>query len=69
MIDVNRGYNHRMLRLQYARDYFSALSKIQSKQINGYSNGEYELTKEENDALRYYINDCEVSFEKEHKSR
>ena len=69
MIDKNRGYNHSMLRLKYARDYFSALSKIQSKQINGYSNGEYELTKEENDALRYYINDCEVSFEKEHKSR
>lgn len=57
MVDVEKLYNHKILRLRYASAYFKAIAKIQAKQVNGYSNREYELTSEENEALRCYLND------------
>ena len=69
MVDMDRVCDLRMIRLKYSRDYFSALAKIQSKQVNGYSNGEYELTKEESEALRIYVNNREAFVDNTRRSR
>lgn len=56
MVDVDRMYENKMIRLKYARAYYSALAKMQAKEMDNSSCKEYEFTPEEKEALICYIN-------------
>lgn len=59
MADMDRIYEHKMIRLKYASAYFKALSKIQAREKMNTLNEYVELTSGENEALIYYLNDNE----------
>lgn len=59
MADMDRIYEHKMIRLKYASAYFKALSKIQAREKMNTLNEYVELTSGENEALMYYLNDNE----------